>query len=158
MKHCSRWIGPFVAIGLLAASCLLVPVAYAQGDVSFTASVDKTTLSLDDQLTLTLTVEGQMRSVPEPRLPSLEGFQVYSSGRSQQFSLVNGQFSASVAFNYILQPTAVGKHTIGSAEITLDGQTYRTQPIEVEVLEGRVPTPTPPEQAPAAGAPPQLAG
>jgi len=154
----SRWIGPFVAIWLLGASCLLVPVVYAQGGVSFTASVDKTTLSLDDQLTLTLTVEGQMRSVPEPRLPALEGFQVYSSGRSQQFSLVNGQFSASVAFNYILQPMTVGKHSIGSAEITLDGQTYRTQPIEVEILEGRVPTPTPPEQAPAAGAPPQLAG
>jgi hypothetical protein len=135
-----------------------VPIVYAQGDTSFTASVDKTTLTLDDQLTLTLTVEGQMRSIPEPTLYSLRGFHVYSSGRSQQLSLVNGQFSASVTFNYILQPTTVGKHTIGSAEITLDGQTYRTQPIEVEVLEGRVPTPTPPEQAPAAGAPPQLAG
>jgi hypothetical protein len=154
----TRWLGPSVVIGLLVASCLLVPIVYAQDGVSFTASVNKTTLSLDDQLTLTLTVEGQMRSVPEPRLPSLEGFQVYSSGRSQQVSLVNGQFSASIAFNYILQPTRVGKHTIGSAEITLDSQTYRTQPIEVEVLEGRVPTPTPPEQAPAAGAPPQLAG
>lgn len=143
---------------LLGTSCLLVPIVYAQDGVSFTASVDKTTLSLDDQLTLTLTVEGQMHSVPEPTLPSLEGFQVYSSGRSQQFSLVNGQFSASVAFNYILQPMIVGKHTIGSAVITLDGQIYRTQPIGVEVLEGRVPTPTPPEQAPAAGAPPQLAG
>jgi hypothetical protein len=158
MRHCYRWIGPFVAIWLLIVSCLLVPVVHAQGGVSFTASADKTTLSLDDQLTLTLTVEGQMRSVPEPRLPSLEGFQVYSSGRSQQFSFVNGQFSASVTFNYILRPTTVGKHTIGSAEITLDGQIYRTQPIEVEVLEGRVPTPTPPEQAPAAGAPSQLAG
>ena len=154
----SRWIGPFVAIGLLVTSCLLVPIVHAQGEVSFTASVDKTTLSLDDQLTLTLTVEGQMHSVPEPALPSLEGFQVYSSGRSQQFSLINGQFSASVTFNYILRPTRVGKHTIGSAEITLDGQIYRTQPIEVEVLEGRVLTPTPLEQAPAAGAPPQLAG
>jgi hypothetical protein len=151
-------IGIFVAIWLLTVTCLVVPIVYAQGDVSFIASVNKTTLSLDDQLTLTLTVEGQMRSVPEPTLPSLEGFQVYSSGRSQQFSLVNGQFSASVSFNYVLQPTALGKHTIGPAEITLDGQTYRTQPIEVEVLEGRVPTPTPPEQAPAAGAPPRLAG
>ena len=158
MKHYSRWIGSFVAIGLLTVLWLLVPVVYAQEDVSFTASVDKTTLSLDDQLALTLTVEGQMRSVPEPTLPPLEGFQVYSSGRSQQFSLINGQFSASVAFNYILQPTTLGEHTIGSAEIALDGQIYRTQPIEVEVLEGRGPTPTPPEQGPAAGAPPQLAG
>jgi hypothetical protein len=147
-----------VAIWLLIASCLLVSVVYAQDGVSFTASVDKTTLTLDDQLTLTLTLKGQMRSVPEPILPSLVGFHVYSSGRSQQFSFVNGQFSASVTFNYILRPTTVGKHTVGSAEITLDGQIYRTQPIEVEVLEGRVPTPTPPEQAPEAGAPPQLAG
>jgi hypothetical protein len=154
----SRWIGLLVAIGLLVTWWLLAPITYAQGGVSFTASVDKTTLSLDDQLALTCTVEGQMRSVPEPTLPSLEGFQVYSSGRSQQFSLINGQVSASVTFNYILQPTTVGKHTIGSAEVTLDGQIYRTQPIEVEVLEGRVPTSTPSEQVPAAGAPPQLAG
>jgi hypothetical protein len=158
MGRFSRWIGPLVFIWLLGLWSPLTPLAYAQGDVSFTAAVDKTTLSLDEQLTLTLTVEGQMRSVPEPTLPTLGGFQAYSSGRSQQFSLVNGQFSASVTFNYILQPTNVGKHTIGSAEITLNGQVYRTQPIEVEILEGRVPTPTPPEQAPAAEAPPRLAG
>jgi hypothetical protein len=114
-------------------------------DISFKASVDKTEVGLDDQITLTVSVSGNVKSIPQPTLPSLEGFTVYSAGRSQNFVYSGGKISSSVTFNYILTPRKEGKFTIGSAEIVLDGNTYRTNPIEVTVTGGAKPeeAPTP---------------
>lgn len=114
-------------------------------DISFNAGVDKTEVGLDDQITLTISVSGNVKSIPQPNLPSLEGFTVYSAGRSQNFVYSGGKISSSVTFNYILTPRKEGKFTIGSAEIVLDGKTYKTNPIEVTVTAGAKPeaAPTP---------------
>jgi hypothetical protein len=102
-------------------------------NVSFTAVVDKTEVGMDDQITLTISVSGNVKSIPEPRLPSLQGFTVYSAGRSQNFAYSGGKITSSVTFNYILAPRKAGKFTIGSAQIVLDGKTYQTNPINITV-------------------------
>lgn len=112
-------------------------------DISFNAGVDKTEVGLDDQITLTISVSGNVKSIPQPQLPSLEGFTVYSAGRSQNFTYSGGKISSSVTFNYILAPRKAGKFTIGQAEIVLDGKTYRTNPIEVTVTGGAKPEAAP---------------
>jgi hypothetical protein len=114
-------------------------------DITFNAGVDKTEVGLDDQITLTISVSGNVKSIPQPNLPSLKGFTVYSAGRSQNFTYSGGKISSSVTFNYILTPRKEGKFTIGSAEIVLDGKTYKTNPIEVTVTAGAKPeaAPTP---------------
>jgi len=118
-------------------------------DISFNASVDKTEVGLDDQITLTISVSGNVKSIPQPQLPSLESFTVYSAGRSQNFVYSGGKISSSVTFNYILAPRKAGKFTIGSAEIVLDGKTYKTNPVEVtvtgEAKPEAAPTPSPKE-------------
>jgi len=137
-------IPQIITIAVILLLVVGAPVAQAQqGDISFAATVDPTTISTDDQLTLTLTLQGPVQNVPEPRLPPLEGFEVYSSGRSQNISIINGQVSTSVSFNYIMRPSRAGEFTIGPAEVTIDGQTYTTTPITVEVVQGQLPTPTP---------------
>ena len=117
-------------------------------DVSFGAVVDRTEVGLDDQITLTISVSGQVKSIPQPELPSLEGFTVHSAGRSQNFTYSGGKIASSVTFNYILVPRKAGKFTIGSAEIVLDGKTYKTDPINVTVSAGEEPesAPTPSEK------------
>ena len=102
-------------------------------DISFNALVDKTEVGLDDQITLTISVSGNVKSIPQPQLPSLEGFTVYSAGRSQNFTYSGGKIASSVTFNYILVPRKAGKFTIGSAQIVLDGKTYRTDPINITI-------------------------
>ncbi len=140
-----RFLVGLVCLGLIAGAWLS-PV-WAQSQVSFTAQVDKTTLSSDDTLVLTLAVEGELTQLPQPQLPILEGFAVVGSSRSTQFSMVNGVTSMRGEFVYRLQPTAVGSHTIGAATVQIDGVTYQTDPITVEVVAGQAPaqpTPTPP--------------
>ncbi len=130
-----RWTLPiFLTINFLLLLIVSQP-SFSQ-DVSFSAVVDRTDVGLDDQITLTISVSGQVKSIPQPELPSLEGFTVHSAGRSQNFTYSGGKIASSVTFNYILVPRKAGKFTIGSAEMVLDGKTYRTDPINVTVSAG----------------------
>lgn len=113
----------------IAAFCIS---GYAQS-LSISASVDRQTISMDDQLTLRVDVSGQASNIPQPQLPPLDGFHAYSSGRSQSISIVNGQVSSQVSFTYILAPKSAGTFTIGPVSITAGGQTISTQPISVTV-------------------------
>ena len=46
---------------------------------------------------------------------------------------INGKRSYSKTYSYFLAPTARGKFTIGQAEITIEGNTYKTSPKQIEV-------------------------
>jgi len=124
-------------------------VAAASADVTFEARVDRTETRIDEPITYTLEISGGSRSLPEPLLPQLADFDVYSSGRSTSFEIVNGQMSSSVIYNYALVPKKTGSLTIFPASITVEGKTYRTAPITINVL-GAAQTP-PPEQSPDQG-------
>ena len=114
-------------------------------NVSFNSSVDKTQVALDEQITLTVSVSGNVKSIPQPELPALDEFTVHSAGRSHNFNYTSGRISSSVTFNYVLFPRKAGKFTIGPAKIELEGKTYQTTPIEITVVsEDRTQPSTPP--------------
>lgn len=152
-RNCKRRTvdgGPGTVFVFLAASFFLLFLlshsSFSQ-NISFNAIVDKTEVSLDDQITLTISVSGNVKSIPQPQLPMIEGFNVTSAGRSQNFTYSGGKISSSVTFNYILVPRRAGKFTIGSAQIVLDGKTYRTNPINITVAQGEKPE-APPTASP----------
>ena len=128
---------------LILVSHILIDSAVCAGDLSLTASVDKTKVGTDDQLTLTLSASGSgFETLPEPELPSLDNFDVLGSHQSSssQFSIVNGQVSSSktIDFIYYLSPRQAGTWKIGSAKLTYEGKTYTTEPVTVEVVAGTV--------------------
>ncbi len=129
-----RWL---IGLGLLI---LVLPVA-AWPAVNISAGVDRTSLALEESLTYSLEITGDMQSLPDPVLPRLDDFDVYSSGRNQSFNWVNGQVSSSVRINYILVPKKTGTLTIGPASLTVEGKIYRTGPINITV---HAPTPSAP--------------
>ncbi len=133
------------ALLILAIIFLTVPICTAQ-NISFSAGVDKTQVTVNEQIVLTVQVSGNVQNIPLPKLPTLNNFNIYSSGRTQSFSFVNGQVSNTATFNYVLVPTASGQFTIDPVEITLDGKTYKTNPVTITVTQG---TGTPPTTQPA---------
>lgn len=138
-----------IAIGIVLAA--LAPAAAAD-DLTVTARVDRATVALGQTMTLSITAEGTMRQVSAPSLPPLQAFVVQSSGSSTSMSWVNGQMSASKTWSYTLVPREVGRFTIGSAEVDFGGDTYRTDPIVVEVVEGGAAAPVPrTEEHPSTG-------
>lgn len=102
-------------------------------DVSLEASVAKNEITMDEQLMLFVTVKGSVANVPTPSVPALPSFDVYSTGRSQNVSIVNGQMSSSVTFTYVLMPKAPGRYTIPPIQMSLNGKTLATQPINIGV-------------------------
>ncbi|HVP39044.1 MAG TPA: BatD family protein, partial [Candidatus Saccharimonadales bacterium] len=93
----------------------LVALALAAGagsagaeEATLQASVDRNVAAVGEQITYTLTLNGGQGG-SSPRLPQLPNFVVYAAGTSRNISFVNGKFSASAAFNFVLVPKEPGK-------------------------------------------------
>ena len=132
------------AIGALLA---LASTASAQ-DSPISAEVDYTQVSIDEVFTLTVTVTGST-AMPEPNLPPIDWAEIISRSQAHQITNYNNAIASKAVNHYRLQPTRIGSHAIGPISVEIGGQTYETEPIEVEVTRagiGRVsprPAPTP---------------
>ncbi|MBU1913011.1 MAG: BatD family protein [Candidatus Omnitrophica bacterium] len=122
-----RYICAFLFFFSIAAVC------HAE-DITISADTDRQEITLDGQVTLTITVSGNISNIPQPDIPDLKGFTSYSSGRSQNLSIINGQVSSSVTFTYILVPNNTGDYTIGPFNINYKGNTYSAGAINIKVL------------------------
>ncbi|MFA5139770.1 MAG: BatD family protein [Elusimicrobiota bacterium] len=107
--------------------------AFAQ-QFSITASVDRQTVPLNEQVVLTVAVSGDQPSLPDPRLPSMPNFNVHSVGRSQNLSFINNRVSSTVEHRFILVPRLIGNAVIGPIEAQSGGKKVSTDPIEISVL------------------------
>lgn len=131
-------------------------MALAQNPIQ--AEVDRSTLSVDEQLTLRVTVTGETLNIPSPDVSALQDFAVVGSSTSTQVSIINGQMTSQGVYIYRLQPLNTGQLTIPPVTIVIDGQTYQTDPISVEVTSGGQQNLPLPEDFPKAEAPNTLAG
>jgi hypothetical protein len=116
----------------------------ARAAVTCTASLDRATLRVGEQVVLTISAEGDARRVAEPQLPDLPGFDVYGGGQSQNFSFVNGQVHINQSYTYYLRARKEGEFVIPPIGINADGQTYRTVELRLKVLPAGAPVPQPP--------------
>lgn len=113
----------------LFLSLLLSVSVWAAAQVTLTASVDKNTLTLDDEITLSVRVAGVSGNVIMPQLPSLPAFNVYSQEMEQ--STING--NTTLEFRYVLLPRFAGQATIGAITFKHNGKTYKTAPISIRI-------------------------
>ena len=143
----SRNIRRFVAGITLAAALfvLAVPAVYAQQqDIEVSAEVDKTELAVGEELNLRVRVTGSLNP-RQPVIPSPDGLR--PTGRPSvglETYILNGNSVSTYTYRYQFATTKVGKVTIDPISVTVSGQTYRTDPIDIEVFQGLVvPTPDP---------------
>jgi len=134
------------SLALLAA--FLAAAAPAAAAVAVSAELSHPQVALGDQLVLSVTVEGDQASLPTPKIPPIDAFNVYASGTSQSLNFVNGHMSSSVVYTYVLAPRAVGKFKI--PPITADGAAAPTAPLDVEVFPAGAPASSPAPVSPAA--------
>jgi len=114
---------------------LFIAPIYAQ-DLKISARVSSKRVVLGEQLKFTISFEGGSLRLPHLKLPELPGFDIYSSGTSQNVSIINGKITSTFEYNYVLVPKRAGKLKIPSLSINYKGKTYTTQPIEIEVIQG----------------------
>ena len=122
---------------MLVLSLLMLSWA-ASAQVSFTVDAPAlTALGRPFNVAFTIDAEPEQNSFKAPEFQ--ENFDVVagpstSVGRSMQF--VNGKQSSSYNYTitYALMPRESGTFTIGSASVKVDGKTYTTRPMLVEVI------------------------
>jgi hypothetical protein len=128
--------------GLKKFSVVAVLVAFiftmAAGAASFTASLDRDTITLGEHATLSLTFEGgQSRDVPTPSVP---GLQISQAGTSQNVSFINGVMSSTVTVDFSVTATQAGEFTIPALTADVGGQQLSTMPLKLNVTVASAPS------------------
>ena len=105
--------------------------AAVQAQVQFVTEVSKSTLGVNERLRVDFVMNHDGDNFNPP---SFENFTVVGGpNQSISQSWVNGKRAYSKTYSYFLAPRSRGNFTIGQAEITIDGEVYKTSPVEVEV-------------------------
>ena len=104
---------------------------FSFAQVQFEAKASKERLGINERLR----VDFEMNQDGDNfRPPSFNNFTVVGGpNQSVSNSWINGERSYSKTYSYFLAPKSRGTFTIGQAEITIDGQIYKTSPLEIEV-------------------------
>jgi len=117
-----------ILILILALNSLFI-----SAQVKFDASVSKTKLALNERLRVDF-VMNQNGDNFSP--PDFENFQIIGGpNQSIKTSYVNGERSFSKTYSYFLQPLKKGSIKIKQASVEIDGEEYKSLPIEVLITD-----------------------
>jgi hypothetical protein len=121
-----------LALALAAALCCGLSLSAAAAN--FTASLNRTTITLGESAALSLTFEGDApKEVPQP--PPIQNLRITYLGPSSQFSFINGQSSTTVTHNFTVTPQQVGDFTIPALVAVVGGQRLASQPLALKVVK-----------------------
>ena len=111
---------------------LVLGIFTIQGQVSFEAKVSKKRLGLNERLRIDFEMNENGDNFNPPNFMN---FQVVSGPQqSVSRSWVNGVQSFSKTYTYFLTPKKKGKIVLGQAEVNINGEVYKTSPIEIEII------------------------
>lgn len=117
------------------------------GQYTLEGTVDRTSASQDDLITLTLQFKGTgyVEAIAEPKLPPLEGFQMYESKGSAKPNIIGDKLAGEKNFEFVLRPTKTGIQTIPSITYTTfdpevaQYKTLTTKEIALKITPGKAP-------------------
>jgi hypothetical protein len=128
---------PKLKSGLAALFACLV-VLNSGAAANFTASLDRDTITLGEQATLSLTFEGgQSKNVPTPNVP---GLQIIQTGTSQSVNIINGEMSSTVTVAFSVTARQAGEFTIPALTADVNGQKLSSAPLKLTVTTASAPS------------------
>ena len=104
-------------------------LSFAQ--VSFTSEASRSKLGINERLKVEFKVDANGDNFKPPAFNGLKLIGGPQQNISQHY--INGKSSFQKSYTYFFQPEKRGNITIGQAEITVNGEVYKTSPIEIEV-------------------------
>lgn len=115
-----------------AAFCtFMMPQRVSAAHIS--ATVDQTEVSLQDDITLTVTIEGSRHA--QPILPPMPDFTVHEGSQSTHIQSINGRMSTQISFTYTLLPKRIGTFVIGSVQTEVNHQHLHSEPFQITVTQ-----------------------
>ncbi len=136
MKRVTLVIGGFLFF-LSSQGMLFLQQADA-ADIRVQATVRPQHATVGRSLILSIDMTGT-RNASAPTI-NVDGFDINYLGPSTQFSITNGQVSASVQHRYSLVALKPGQFTVGPFAVEYQGQQYHTAPLNVTIAAARKPS------------------
>ncbi len=126
-------IGRLVPILVLLLTSLAFMVRHGYAATSISASLNPTQFSVDDNAVLTVTVNGN--SSAHVRIPHVTGISIQRSGQSSRVQIINGSFSSSISYTYVVQANKPGKYTIPPIQVVTGGGSMTTEALTFQVTQ-----------------------
>lgn len=130
---------------LLMLLLIISGAAAVAANVKVEAAVDRNQMGIGDSFTLNLSVQSDENfELSEPQLPKMAGLEVLDvipGGRqsSSSMTIINGKTQfiqrTSQSYNFIISPQKEGVFIIPAIDVLIKGQSYRTNPVKIEVQE-----------------------
>ena len=93
-----------------------------------------------------LQVEIRNARVVDPPTVTADHLKIEMAGQSTRYQVVNGQPFFSSIFNYLVTPSREGTFTIPPISVSIDGKTYSTDELTLEVAKAASGSPNPPDK------------
>jgi hypothetical protein len=136
--HNYKWSLFSAAVVLILATLNFIPISV--GAANFTASLDRDTITLGENATLSLVFDGgQPAKLTSPDVAGLQ-FGNPSRSFSQNIDLNSGQVNARLVLAYTVTPQREGGFTIPALTVDVNGQQLSTLPLKLTVLKANAPT------------------
>lgn len=118
---------------ILLLSVVFINNVVAQ-EVEFTAATSHNALATGDRFQIEFKVNSKISGFTPP---DLSNFRVLSGpNQATNMSWVNGQTSTSLSYSYVLMAIKEGKFTIQPASVVVNGKTYKSNTISINVGKG----------------------
>lgn len=113
----------------------------AVGNYRMTAAADKTTVEVNEPITLTIKISGtgNIKSVAIPEFPDMAEFRSYRAGDSENTNKSNYRLGGTKTFEQVFIPKLAGVYTLPAVEFsyfdpkTAQYKSLTTEPIQIEV-------------------------
>lgn len=130
------------------------PAPQAEPHVRLSAGVDRTTVEVGGQVTLTITIsagggsaplsqrgggEGDVQRVELEPFELPEAFRVAAQSRTTNLSMELGRITRSISLVYALVVLEPGTFQLGPFELIHRGETFSTEPLEIVVTKPALP-------------------
>ena len=124
-------------ISAIATLALMATARMADAkELRFEASLDRTQIAIGTAAKLGLSFYGT-QAIPAPDLGNIDGLEVRYMGPSTMMTVLNGQVSSSITHMYSVLPLRLGKFQLGPFTLTYKGDSYKSNPVSLEVVETR---------------------
>jgi hypothetical protein len=125
-----------LALAFWLCLCLAAGEVRAQNQpvLEVRVSLSRDSIGMDEQAVLEIVVKGATQNMPEPNLPTLPMFEVYSQGRSTNISYTNGRVEASVTNRFMILPTKAGVFPIENISVVYQNKRYVGNSVTLTVV------------------------
>lgn len=117
---------------------VLTSIVTLAQNVTFKAEANRKSLAVGESLQVGFFIEADAMdySIDSPmRYPEHQGLRLVGENKTQNVQYVNGKGQIQDGIILIFNAEKEGKLRIGSARIVIDGKTYTTKPIDIEVTK-----------------------